>query len=280
MRRVTVTELDQWQDCTAKWYFKYRDRLTPTKGESMGNRAYGSLAHKGAETRLLLGRDDYEPAVRTYADVIGADEKAIQSALSAVRAIPQWVWKLQRPQVETEISLRVPPYWEDDEEVWCGELELVGHPDVWGFVGENEILVIDFKTTSESPKARLNKIYAYEVQLKRYASMLYTLMQQGHFGPPIQNPIVGYQYIVTNYKGYCEVGGLNFLNQKIVDHVMWQANAIARQIGSNYPASNVENYGPLCGWCEYWPICESSLTGGDPADIIDTDFVVKEAVNV
>ena len=87
-RRVTVTELDQWQDCTAKWYFKYRDRLTPTKGESMGNRAYGTLAHKGAEVRLLLGRDDYEPAVRLLADRIGADEKAIQSALGAVRASP------------------------------------------------------------------------------------------------------------------------------------------------------------------------------------------------
>ena len=266
MRRVTVTELDQWQDCHTKWFFRHRDKLTPTKGESMGNRAYGSLAHKGAEPRLLLGRDDYEPAVRTYAGVIGADEKAIQSALSAVRAIPQWVWKLERPQVETEIELEVDP-----------NTVLVGHPDVWGFTGENEILVIDFKTTSESPKARLNKIYAHEVQLKRYASMLYTLMQQGHFGPPIKQPIVGYQYIVTNYKGHHEVGGLNFLNQKIVDHVLGQAFSIARQIGWDQEG---DNYGPLCGWCEYWPICEASLTGGDPADIIDTDFVVKEAVHV
>jgi RecB family exonuclease len=272
--RITVTELDQWQDCHAKWFFKYFHRYTPTKGESMGNRAYGTLAHKGAEVRLLLGRDDYEPAVRLLADRIGADEKAIQSALGAVRGIPQWVWKLQRPQVETEIELHVP----NEEGVpGADNITLVGHPDVWGFTGENEILVIDFKTTSESPKARLNKIYAYEVQLKRYASMLYTLMQQGHFGPPIQNPIVGYQYIVVNYKGYHEVGGLNFLNQKIVDHVLGQAFSIARQIGWDQEG---ENYGPLCGWCEYWPICEAGLTGGNQDDIIDTDFVVKEAVHV
>ena len=267
-RRVTVTELDQWQDCTTKWYFKYQDRLTPTKGESMGNRAYGTLAHKGAEVRLLLGRDDYEPAVRLLADRIGADEKAIQSALSAVRAIPQWVWKLQRPQVETEIELSDP---------LDSMVTLVGHPDVWGFTGENEILVIDFKTTSESPKARLNKIYAHEVQLKRYASMLYTLMQRGEFGPPIEHPIVGYQYIVVNYKGNHEVGGLNFLNQKIVDHVLGHAFWIAKQINQLEP---LENYGPLCGWCEFWPVCEASLTGGNPRDIIDTDFVVKEAVHV
>ena len=274
MRRVTVTELDQWQDCPAKWYYKYKDRLAPTKGESMGNRAYGTLAHKGAEVRLLLGRDDYEPAVRMLADEIGADEKAIQSALGAVRGIPQWVWQLDRPQVETEIELSVPPG-EDDFHYGVGENEitLVGHPDVWGFTGENEILVIDFKTTSESPKARLNKIYAHEVQLKRYAAILYKLMQQGHFGPPISNPIVGYQYIVINYKGNCEVGGLNFLNQKIVDHVLFQAFRVARQIGSG---PDVENFGPLCGWCEFWPICEASLTGGDPNDIIDTDFLVRE----
>ena len=107
--------------------------------------------------------------------------------------------------------------------------------------------------------------------------MLYTLMQRGEFGPPIEHPIVGYQYIVVNYKGNHEVGGLNFLNQKIVDHVLGQAFSIARQIGTDWEG---ENYGPLCGWCEYWPICEASLTGGDPADIIDTDFVTKEAVHV
>jgi len=266
MRRVTVTELDQWQDCKSKWFYKYWHRYAPSKGESMGNRAYGTLAHKGAEVRLLLGRDEYEPAVRLLADEIGADEKAIQSALGAVRGIPQWVWQLNRPQVETEIELEVD-----------SNVTLVGHPDVWGFTGENEVLVIDFKTTSESPKARLNKIYAHEVQLKRYAAILYTLMQRGHFGSPIPSPIVGYQYIVINYKGNCEVGGLNFLNQKIVDHVLHQAFTIAREIGTGSP---IENYGPLCGWCEYWPICESALTGGDTDDIIDTDFLVKEAVHV
>ena len=278
MRRITVTELDQWQDCTAKWYYKYHHRLAPSKGESMGNRAYGTLAHKGAETRLLLGRDEYEPAIRLLAGEIGADEKAIQSALGAVRGIPQWVWQLDRPQVETEIELRVPDVKRDCAK--CGnwdDISLVGHPDVWGFTGENEILVIDFKTTSESPKARLNKIYAHEVQLKRYAAMLYTLMQQGHFGTPIQCPIVGYQYIVINYKGNHEVGGLNFLNQKIVDHVLDHAFFIAREIAHS---PSVENYGPLCGWCEYWPICESALTGGNPDDIIDTDFVVKDAMHV
>jgi hypothetical protein len=266
MRRVTVTELDQWQDCKSKWFYKYFHRYAPTKGESMGNRIYGTLAHKGAEVRLLLGRDDYEPAVRLLADELGADEKAIQSALGAVRAIPQWVWQLDRPHVETEIELEVD-----------SNTTLVGHPDVWGFTGENEILVVDFKTTSESPKARMNKIYAHEVQLKRYASILYTLMQQGHFGPPIPNPIVGYQYIVVSYKGHCEVGGLNFLNQKIVDHVLSHAFTIAREIGTG---SSIENYGPLCGWCEFWPICESALTGGDTDDIIDTDFLVKEVAHV
>ena len=268
MRRVTVTELDQWQDCQAKWYYKYSDRLAPTKGESMGNRVYGTLAHKGAEVRLLLGRDDYEPAVRLLADELGADEKAIQSALGAVRGIPQWVWQLNRPQVETEIELVDPV---------DSEVTLVGHPDVWGFTGENEILVIDFKTTSESPKARLNKIYAHEVQLKRYASILYKLMQRGELGPPVENPIVGYQYIVINYKGNCEVGGLNFLNQKIVDRVLDHAFFIARDIGLQ---PGIENFGPLCGWCEFWPICEAGLTGGNMRDIIDTDFLVKEAVHV
>ena len=278
MRRVTVTELDQWQDCKSKWFYKYWHRYAPTKGESMGNRVYGTLAHKGAEVRLLLGRDDYEPAVRLLADELGADEKAIQSALGAVRAIPQWVWQLDRPHVETEIELPVPAVKIDGAKCanW-DDITLVGHPDVWGFTGENEILVIDFKTTSESPKARMNKIYAYEVQLKRYASILYRLMQQGHFGTPIEHPIVGYQYIVVSYKGHCEVGGLNFLNQKIVDHVLSHAFMIAREIGSDSP---VENYGPLCGWCEFWPICEAALTGGDPSDIIDTDFLVKEAVHV
>jgi RecB family exonuclease len=241
----------------------------------MGNRAYGTLAHKGAEVRLLLGRDDYEPAVRLLADQIGADEKAIQSALGAVRGIPQWVWKLERPQVETEIELADNTLGAPDRAEW--EVTLVGHPDVWGFTGENEILVIDFKTTSESPKARLNKIYAHEVQLKRYAAILYTLMQQGEFGPPIDRPIVGYQYIVVNYKGNHEVGGLNFLNQKIVDHVLGHAFKIAREIAKS---PGVENYGPLCGWCEFWPICEARLTGGNPRDIIDTDFVVKEAMHV
>jgi RecB family exonuclease len=266
MRRVSVTELDQWQNCATKWYFKHRDKLSPVKGESMGNRIYGTLAHKGAEVRLLLGRDEYEPAVRLLADELGADEKAIQSALGAVRAIPQWVWNLERPQVETEIELEVD-----------SNTMLVGHPDVWGFTGENEVLIIDFKTTSESPKARMSKIYSHETQLKRYASMMYTRMQQGYFGTPIEHPIVAYQYIVVSYKGYCEEGVVNFLNQKIVDHVLSHAFTIARQIGNG---PDVENYGPLCGWCEYLPICEASLTGGDPSDIIDTDFLVKEVVHV
>ena len=272
-QRVTVTELDQWQDCHTKWGYKYSDRLVPAKGESMGNRAYGTLAHKGAEVRLLLGSDACEPAVRLLAAQIGADEKAIQSALNAVGGIPQWVWELQRPQVETEIELEVG----NEEGVPGPDKILVGHPDVWGFTGENEILVIDFKTTSESPKARLNKIYAHEEQLKRYAAMLYQLLRMGHFGPSIKQPIVGYQYIVIDYKGHHAVGGLNFLNQKIVDYVLAHAFSIARQIGWDWEG---ENYGPLCGWCEYWPICEAWLTGGSAGDIIETDFLKREVAHV
>jgi len=86
MLRVSVTQLDTWQQCQKKWQYRYKDKIQTGEGsEAMQS---GIVFHNAVE--LGLARIEHlEPrnAAQVYAlDTLGGDNRLFPGVMRAIDA--------------------------------------------------------------------------------------------------------------------------------------------------------------------------------------------------
>lgn len=279
MKRVRVTELEEWQKCRGKHAFRYEHNMRrppDDMNESAGRMASGSAVHHGIEVGLHGLGDPVEAAVDYLRDLVGPEKahKFEKGLATAIAGFPEDAWT--RPNPQTEIQYEVVYY--NDGGVWtptndeklikkyegfayADPVMVAGKPDCWWYDDEGDIQLVDFKT---SAKIDDDKLLLYEVfnrQLYRYAVLINDdFALQGVDCPPIY---------VTHYllgtQGKHLFGQPKPVTKKRMNLIRQDMASLADEVGS-LPLTYSESV--MCGYCDYRTVCEVRLTGGDIRDMI------------
>lgn len=276
--KISITEIEDWQTCRMKWYYKYVMKLRPQPNDAMGPQVSGMAIHKGIEVALLTAKPAQRPsaavaAAKTFLasygeDIAGRFGRGVETALGGVI-----LWNLDLPQSEARY------------EVSYGDFSVVGRPDVWWYDGVG-IHVVDFKSTSKDEDDRLYKLQTWNMQPRYYAVLVADwLAQQPH------DPAVSYDKIpiytnhhVLSTRGHHAYGVEQPVHQHLGSLRMalreraWQVaqdKERAQHIPPNFWGD--ASVGVHCAWCDFAAIDEMHLTGGDVEDIIRSEYGLKEA---
>lgn len=257
-KRISVTELDIWQDCQVRWDLGHRRRLEPVEREEEEEESrlmFGSRMATYLEY-ALAGQDGMEAQVLKWGKL---SVKALLKFVRSVESIPPWVLKASRPVAEDKLVQRYK------------DVTLVGKPDLW-FVqsGEEgtEIRLVEFKTCGDyRPKAE-EKLRAYEqwgVQVLRYAFLLRDAYPEFQYIPLYR------QHILISSHGFTLEGGVIPVPEQQTDMIREETLRLAGQVGKEEPVHNYRHsYCPR--FCPFSPVCLAGLTGGDPEDVISEGF--------
>jgi len=259
MRRFSVTELDQFQNCPMAHHLKYNEglRLKPEHEETSGPRATGSAIADALERGLLLGS-------RKEA-ILGAAENA--GAEYAIRHAPEWIWEVERPVAEDKLEVIYPPvhgedWWEDKEGV-----QMVGKPDMWYLEQEGDlpigVHVTEFKSGADTGFRARQKLERYEswgIQAVRYVVLLHDAYEWLRDIPFYR------QHIYLSTKGKPIEGARIHVSQYHIDNARKDMLQLCDTIINRPPE---RHYGPLCDYCDFAPISRGYLTGPEPSDIIE-----------
>ena len=258
MKRVRVTELECWQQCAWKWYYRYVLKLERPPLSMMENSSplvTGLATHFGIEAGLL-GQDAVESAWLKIDTELGERGKRFKPGVEkAINAVPAYVWERERPQVEGQIDIQ---YGEGE-----GAVTISGKPDVW-FMDDGGVEIIDFKTTSKKPSEVIASYEMWNQQIRYYAVLINDwLWMKGATQKPVYT-----KHIALTTKGDCVEGKPKMLSRKQIklhrEHMVKIAQSVPSQdvkLSDLQPAFSSR---PVhCGSCEYQMIDELYLTHGD-----------------
>lgn len=246
---ISITELEDWQQCSLLHHFKYGLRLRPPTDEINYIMLSGRAIHFGVESAILRGRDTAVDAATTFLAQYGdVGERFINGVQTALAGIPDWVFEVPTPQVEAPI------------EVEYQDVIVRGRPDLWWYDGDS-IHIVDFKSTSKDEVDKLARYQMWNMQPRRYGVLV---------RDSLNRPFPVYtRHIMLSTRGKHIEGRPLLLTEPLLVKVQREMQIIAWQIavqGTEAPP----HYGSHCGFCDYNTICEVQLTGGNIDDIIRT----------
>lgn len=254
MRRVSVTELEVWQQCRLKWEYKYRRKLRPRPSATPSPLISGSAVHFGVEAGLA-GQDAAASALvalRRYGEETAA--KYERGVLTALGGVPEWVWGVKLPQ--TEMKLEV---------VYGEEVTVVGKPDLW-YLDDEGIHVVEFKTSGTDERARLERYETWNPQPLRYLALLSRVL-------PLSYPTYS-RHILLSTRGRHAVGEEELVSKERLVEVEREMVEIACEVGM-LPLSP-HWLGGGCDWCEFRSVDEVRFKGKGAAAAIEQELEKEE----
>jgi hypothetical protein len=263
---VWVTELSDYEECLQKWQYKWADRLRIAETQKVDERlTMGSSIHKGMEAGLLLGWDEASVAAQVYGEEHELSLEALDKVSLAISMVPLWLKQVANPQCELPLTINTEPPYDKYNNT------LSGKPDLW-WVDDEGGHVVELKSTADHAKNRLRNLNDFDLQLPRYASMLWKkareegdLLSAWPGGMPIE-----YQYLVLSWRGQVAESGWKILGDAEATTCLAHMSQIVHNMTMfNY---HTMHRSKMCTWCAYNPICETLLTGGDANDIIDSKY--------
>lgn len=265
--RISVSELNKWHACRLAWHYRYRERLeVPEKGPML---ASGSAVHGTVEALLrreipanlvpaqaeqlliqhLAGQDDVAGVVRRY----------LPGVLRAVSRVPSDIWSAEW-LVEQPVEWTWPHTFPE-----CVATTLWGKPDCYR-VTDTDIEILELKSTSSE---QTPKDYFLWNPQHRYYAVLLDKMYPGR--------IVSVRYVVvkTGKAAADDVPGDESWHMRRgllarTEALMLKA---AGEIGK---LEVVPNYSRACSWCDFKPLCEMDITGGDGVPLKEELYTVRE----
>ena len=263
MERISVTELDEWQKCPHSFYLKgqgWRKRAAPPPDPL----AVGSMVGLAVEARLTLGKQHVAQALRTYQEKYDLVDRSDlhEQVMTCLDVMPEWVWEIQGAVTEDHIEHRYATHWTGD---FPHIVEVVGRPDIW-YVDEWGIHIVELKTCNvaySGTARKLNDYAKYGAQPSRYA----VLIRDAY--PELDQLAIDRRHVVVSRKGFAAASLPFELSDRAVDNARSDMLELARQAVTSAP---VHSFGPLCGWCEFSPVCEGYVNGQDTVGILKEHF--------
>jgi hypothetical protein len=262
--RVTVSELEQWVECPLKWYYSHVRRLRAKPDpEAFNPGASGTAIHKGVEAGLLRApgtqpRRVAMDAIQTYLEVSGGG-RYLRGAEAAISGVPDELWNREAPQAEDQLEVEYP----------LGEEKLlvVGRPDLWYRDGDS-LVIVDFKSTAKDEHDRLLTYQTWNMQVRYYAVMLHDTLARGM---PVYT-----RHVVLSTRGKHAVGAPYLVSPGMLNETRDRMLELALAI-SNRPTDEglvrIAHYSRACPIiCDYAPIDEIRLTGGNVESIIEEQY--------
>lgn len=282
MHYISVSELLAWRKCPRAHSFHYvenrRSRIRPVA------QASGSAVHRTVQA-LTLGAVPHVPEdVRGFAEAVlreelqndedinteGLVKRYLPGVCNAVQKVPAWFWESDW-QCEARIDWR--PSAEDvlnaEASFLAGRVDIFGHVDRYRVLSDS-VDIIDLKTqgldTRTEPSEALLNYMLWNPQVRYYAAILQAMHP---------DKVVRYKYVVvpTQTKSIADYGWWPLTEQAALSarNEMVQAADAIGQRGPAYP-----NYSRACEYCEYRPVCEVIIAGGDGYRLLDEEFVPRE----
>jgi hypothetical protein len=253
MKKVRITEFEDWGECPWKWDYKWQRRLV--RNDPSGSAIapiVGSAIHFGMESGLT-DREAVLSAARLYIQA-NHPEQTVAAETKLAVAVGNMPWdalSLLYPVTEQLIS------------VTYGEYEVVGKPDLYGLLPTGQILVTDFKTTGSKGYQWSNKLQVestYNLQLPFYAVLLADYYKTSD---------VFYQHIIVS----TEKRGLAWVEEpKMIAPILEQTRGLMLEKARSVGSTTAPSEGWHCLYCPYRDIDEIRLTGGDWEYEIETNW--------
>lgn len=262
--RIRVTELDDWQTCRLAWWYKWRAGLRPVKEAASSPAMSGRAVHFGIEAGLLkrTGPDGAVQAATMFLESKGEGSARFAVGVeTAIRGVPDYIWKLPLPQSEDEVeALSID-----------GDVVFVGRPDVW-WVDEDGLTVVDFKSTSSDEMNKQARYQMWNLQPRYYAVML---KEAGRV--PQDLPVYIHQMVLST-RGKHAIGVPWLVPERLLDQAWGRMHDASRVIRHATTVTIAQAHlGAHCEWCDYAPIDEAILTGGD-AEWVEKQQYTKRRV--
>jgi len=256
MKRVSVTQMETWQHCQVKYdnvYVKHLRAQRPAGRALTQGKAFASTL----EQALMLGDTDKK---REYAMSATVDMPKLKAMFAS---LPDEVWDISIPVAEDKLEVGYEYHYDGtDEGAWFSSknpeamLMIVGKPDIWTTFKDG-VLVLEFKTCSDSvPKAK-DKLRAYEMwapQATRYAVLLHDAY------PHLQGEPFYRQHILVSSsgKGFTLMGEIVPVNPVSLERERQEMCGLAASVGTVGP---FHSPGPLCNWCDWKDRCIAEYAG-------------------
>lgn len=272
-RRVSVTELIDWQDCHRKWAFRHDRRLEPI--ERPANLATGTVVHEtiGAMLKMIDSGTSSDAAMahgitflakrslqrEFYAsdDAEAKVAKYLPGVQRALEKCPPWLltpgWSIEDT---LGISIRLM------KGGGLASIELVGRPDLYRLSDDGSVVdLVEVKTTDNDPLDYL----LWNPQHRYYAAMLQVKYPKA---------VVRFRYLCLPTQG------------RFKDHTPWllTAQALANSMAvlqarcwswassSPWTAMLEPNEAARCKWCDFKDVCASDITGGSMEAVLTDRF--------
>lgn len=260
MQNVSLSALLDWNACARKYVFSREERLRlrvrpapPGSGEAV-HAAIEAWTERmpgtspGESDRVELATEFLDKAFNGDSSRYG---KFVRGAAHAISLVPNRVWL-------------TPSHFEYDVSYTLGDLTVRGRVDRWADTPEG-IVLEDFKVSESEPLDHM----LWSPQIRYYALML-----QGEF----PDRAIHYRYtILPTQKASVD----ERLDWPFTRRVAERTQTDFDQLIMDYvkrPAKARPAYSrAACGYCDFKPICQAILTGGDP-DAVKTRLYLTRAV--
>jgi hypothetical protein len=251
MRRISVTELDLYQNCPMSHHLKYNEglKLKPDFEEPPSSaRRTGIAIADSLERGLLLGsrKEALEQA------------ESNDGAVYAIRKVPEWIWNVNRPVAEDKLEVVYHS---------AQTVQMVGKPDLWYLEQEGDlplgVHIVEFKSGADTGYRAQKKLERYEnwgIQATRYAVLLHDAYDWLADIPFYR------QHIFLSTKGNPIEGACIHVSEFHMDNARREMLQLCDTLINRAPE---RHYGPLCDYCDFAPISRGYLTGPEPSDIIE-----------
>jgi hypothetical protein len=274
--RVSVTELDNYGDCSMKWYYANKLGLRPKAEEAgVSYTLSGSAIHFGLEAGLMRSPKSLNPttvalsAAMAYLESHGAgSERYRKGAEKALLGVPQKYWDTE--EFMSEDKLEILYHYEGYD------ITMVGIPDIWFYDGDGALVIVDAKSSGKDEADRAMAYQMWNMQPHYYAVLLEDyLLGKGLDVPPI---LVKHDILSTRGKHFYGapllVGKKH--REKMRQRMLKRAGEIAVLHGEEM---NVFTHGKLsymCKMCDFADLDTLALTGRDIQSMVEEQYTTRE----
>lgn len=285
--RISVTQLETFQQCQVKYDYRHRRHLQPNDAKESAALSVGRQVADALEAGLLSDNP------RAVAMSKSRDPRVMRT----LAVMPDDIWAI------SGIA-------EDKLEVDVGRHTLVGKPDLWYVDYDSDhspreckdttcqchgaplgVHVVEFKTTGDPKSKATEKAIRYEdwgEQATRYAALLWQNYEWLRDVPFYRRHIL----LSWHEKANLAYPGRKLLvSGRAIETSLAEMERIADDaervyegapnwgegdLGYDDPVGPVHHYSAMCGWCEFGPICQANLRSGDTEWVIETAYIQKE----
>ena len=266
--RVSVTELEDFQDCEMKHHYRHGMRLRPLQAaEKSIALVIGGTVARAIEVGVSLGGGVEQAKEYIAAQKLG--EKFEPKAIICVEKLPQLFWDIKTPNSEDKLEVQY-----GTEE---GRHTMVGIPDLWWVEYDEDdvalaVHVEEFKTGYQYGSQAVDRLMSYQmfgIQASRYAVMLHDKYEW------LRGLDFYRRHTLMSYagRGKAYKGDELLLSKQGMDRTRMDMLELVDRMASTKQATH--HFARLCDWCAYAPICRGYLTNSDPDEIIKSRYGAK-----